>query len=75
MFGNSVGDCSMHNYALSSPQSSAAFMLIADDRYDQLIPEKDIGACLRLDIPHPHLLFPLPLGLSLPFPLWHRHNP
>ena len=30
-FGNSSGDCAMHNYALSSPHSSAAFMLIADD--------------------------------------------
>ena len=31
-FGNSGGDCSMHNYALSNPQyKSAAFMLIADD--------------------------------------------
>jgi len=30
-FGNSSGDCSMHNYALSSPHKSAAFMLIADD--------------------------------------------
>ena len=30
-FGNSSGDCSMHNYALSSPHKSAAFMLVADD--------------------------------------------
>ena len=31
-FGNSGGDCAMHNYALSNPQyKSAAFMLIADD--------------------------------------------
>ena len=30
-FGNSGGDCAMHNYALSSPHKSAAFMLIADD--------------------------------------------
>ena len=31
-FGNSSGDCAMHNYALSNPQyKSAAFMLIADD--------------------------------------------
>ena len=30
-FGNSGGDCAMHNYALSSPYKSAAFMLIADD--------------------------------------------
>ena len=31
-FGNSGGDCSMHNYALSNPKyKSAAFMLIADD--------------------------------------------
>ena len=30
-FGNSSGDCAMHNYALSSPHKSAAFMLIADD--------------------------------------------
>ena len=30
-FGNSGGDCSMHNYCLSSPHKSAAFMLIADD--------------------------------------------
>lgn len=30
-FGNSSGDCSMHNYCLSSKHRSAAFMLIADD--------------------------------------------
>ena len=31
-FGNSGGDCSMHNYCLSNPTyKSAAFMLIADD--------------------------------------------
>ena len=30
-FGNSGGDAAMHNYALSSPHKSAAFMLIADD--------------------------------------------
>ncbi len=30
-FGNSSGDCSMHNYCLSSMHRSAAFMLIADD--------------------------------------------
>ena len=30
-FGNSGGDCAMHNYALSSTHKSAAFMLIADD--------------------------------------------
>jgi len=31
-FGNSGGDCAMHNYALSNHQhKSAAFMLIADD--------------------------------------------
>lgn len=30
-FGNSSGDCSMHNYCLSSEHRSAAFMLIADD--------------------------------------------
>lgn len=31
-FGNTAGDCSMHNYCLgSSPYKSAAFMLIADD--------------------------------------------
>lgn len=30
-FGNSSGDCAMHNYALNSPHKSAAFMLIADD--------------------------------------------
>ena len=31
-FGNSGGDCSMHNYALSHPTyKTAAFMLIADD--------------------------------------------
>ena len=31
-FGNSGGDCSMHNYVLSNPKyKSAAFMLIADD--------------------------------------------
>ena len=31
-FGNSTGDCAMHNYCLGSSQyKSAAFMLIADD--------------------------------------------
>ncbi len=30
-FGNSGGDCSMHNYCLSNKYKSAAFMLIADD--------------------------------------------
>ena len=30
-FGNSSGDCAMHNYCLSSKHRSAAFMLIADD--------------------------------------------
>ncbi len=31
-FGNSSGDCAMHNYCLSNPKyKSAAFMLIADD--------------------------------------------
>ena len=30
-FGNSGGDTSMHNYCLSSPYRSVAFMLIADD--------------------------------------------
>ena len=31
-FGNSSGDCAMHNYCLGNPQhKSAAFMLIADD--------------------------------------------
>ena len=30
-FGNSGGDCAMHNYALSNTLKSAAFMLIADD--------------------------------------------
>ncbi len=30
-FGNSGGDCAMHNYCLSSPHRSAAFMLVADD--------------------------------------------
>jgi len=30
-FGNSGGDCSMHNYCLSSTHRSEAFMLIADD--------------------------------------------
>ena len=30
-FGNSGGDCAMHNYCLSSPHRSIAFMLIADD--------------------------------------------
>ena len=31
-FGNSSGDCAMHNYALSNPKyKSAAFMLVADD--------------------------------------------
>ena len=30
-FGNSSGDCAMHNYCLSNTLRSAAFMLIADD--------------------------------------------
>jgi len=30
-FGNSSGDCAMHNYCLSNKHKSAAFMLIADD--------------------------------------------
>ena len=30
-FGNSGGDCSMHNYALNNTYRCAAFMLIADD--------------------------------------------
>ena len=30
-FGNSGGDCSMHNYCLSNQYRSASFMLIADD--------------------------------------------
>jgi len=30
-FGNSGGDCSMHNYCLSNKHRSAAFMLVADD--------------------------------------------
>ncbi|MBQ7623036.1 MAG: hypothetical protein IJS66_04795 [Bacteroidales bacterium] len=30
-FGNSGGDCAMHNYCLSNGLRSAAFMLIADD--------------------------------------------
>jgi len=30
-FGNSSGDCSMHNYCLSNKHRSAAFMLVADD--------------------------------------------
>ena len=30
-FGNSGGDCAMHNYCLSNSYKSAAFMLIADD--------------------------------------------
>ena len=30
-FGNSGGDCAMHNFCLSSTHKSAAFMLIADD--------------------------------------------
>lgn len=30
-FGNSGGDCAMHNLCLTSPYRSAAFMLIADD--------------------------------------------
>ena len=30
-FGNSGGDCAMHNYCLANPLRSAAFMLIADD--------------------------------------------
>ena len=30
-FGNSSGDCAMHNYCLSNPMKSASFMLIADD--------------------------------------------
>ena len=31
-FGNSSGDCAMHNYCLSSKHRSEAFMLIADDQ-------------------------------------------
>ena len=30
-FGNSSGDCAMHNFCLSNPLRSEAFMLIADD--------------------------------------------
>ena len=30
-FGNSSGDCAMHNYCLNNKLKSAAFMLIADD--------------------------------------------
>ena len=30
-FGNSGGDCAMHNYCLQSPHRSVTFMLIADD--------------------------------------------
>lgn len=30
-FGNSGGDCSMHNYCLNNKHRSAAFMLVADD--------------------------------------------
>ena len=30
-FGNSSGDCSMHNYCLNNKYRSAAFMLVADD--------------------------------------------
>ena len=30
-FGNSGGDCAMHNYCMSNPIRCAAFMLIADD--------------------------------------------
>ena len=30
-FGNSTGDAAMHNYCLSNPLKSAAFMLVADD--------------------------------------------
>lgn len=30
-FGNSTGDCAMHNYCLSNTLKCAAFMLIADD--------------------------------------------
>ena len=30
-FGNSGGDCAMHNYCLQSPYRSITFMLIADD--------------------------------------------
>ena len=30
-FGNSGGDCAMHNYCLSSKHRCAAFMLVADD--------------------------------------------
>ncbi len=37
-FGNSSGDCSMHNYTIdNNPYKSAAFMLIADDE------ERDYG--------------------------------
>ena len=30
-FGNSSGDCAMHNYCLSNKLRCAAFMLVADD--------------------------------------------
>ncbi|MCR4764935.1 MAG: hypothetical protein K5856_02015 [Bacteroidaceae bacterium] len=40
-FGNSGGDCSMHNYCLSNKLPCAAFMLIADDdARDHANPEK-----------------------------------
>ncbi len=43
-FGNSSGDCAMHNYALSSTHKSAAFMLIADDEArDHANPEKALA--------------------------------
>jgi phosphoserine phosphatase len=43
-FGNSGGDCAMHNYCLSGNHKSAAFMLIADDEArDHANREKALG--------------------------------
>ena len=43
-FGNSGGDCSMHNYALANPTyNSAAFMLIANDE------ERDYGNTVKTE--------------------------
>ena len=43
-FGNSGGDCAMHNYCLSNKYPCAAFMLIADDdARDHANPQKAIA--------------------------------
>ena len=47
-FGNSGGDCAMHNYCLANPLRSAAFMLIADDEArDQANREKALALAVQ----------------------------